>query len=221
MKRLIVAFAVLVFAGFAVADEVAAAAEPKKRPPRKEKEYKDWDKAAAVAEAWEQPILAFIETSGHSEANKLRLATIEKQGVDFFKEFVKPNCVLFHVKLPAVKEKRNNNGNNNQRREKKPPVTDLSSLKPDERALISRLVSGKAGGNQTMLAIVLCDSSGGVIDGTLGSGVPETFYGWIGDVKSAMEGRKYAVEISKKLQSVMDKEKKAKEKLDKAKEKAK
>ena len=212
-------FALILFAllaGFVSAAEDAAAktsadqTEAPKCRPKKLPEYTNWEQASAVAEAWEQPIIAFVEIQGDSDSAKLRNATIDmRQPVDFQKEFVAKNAVYYHAKIPKVKEKKPQNGNNNQKRVKTPPKPDFSAMKTDDRVAVQRLLGGGNGG--TLPAIVVADAGGQVL-ASLGSFAPESLSSFVGDVKSAMEAKKYTVELSSKLERAMEKEKKLKEK---------
>lgn len=203
------------FAGFVFAEENADAkpsdvkAEAPKRRPKKLAEYSNWEQAAAVAEAWEQPILAFVEVAGDSDAAKLRGLTVEmRMPVDFKKEFLAKNMVYYHAKVPKVKEKRPQNGNNNQKRVKTPPKPDFVEMKTEERIAVQRLLGGN---NGSLPAIVVADAGGQVI-ASLGSFAPESLGSFVDDLKSAMESKKYTVELSPKLERALEKEKKLKEK---------
>lgn len=210
---------IVLFAGIAFGDDKPAEAshadakEAPKRKPKKLAEYNNWEAASAAAEAWEQPVLAFVEVAGDSDAAKLRTMTVDmRQPLDFKKEFISKNMVYYHIRVPSVKEKRSQ-GNNNQKRVKAPPKPDFSALKTDERVAVQRLIGGQGshGGGGVLPAIVVTDAAGQVLT-NLGSFAPESLASFVDDLKSAMESKKYPVEISPKLQRALEKEKKQKEK---------
>ena len=88
-------------------------------------------------------------------------------------------------------------------------IDGWEAMNKNLRGPVQRLASGRGA---SLPAIVLTDSTGRVIDGTLGACPPETFAGWIASLKSAMEAANFKVEITGKLQSAMDKELKQTEK---------
>ena len=217
MKTLLFALAAVAAAVSVRADEAPAAEAPavaeeqqpevmKKKAPRKEAEYRDWNKVSAAAEAWEQPIIAFIEVSGDKKNAPLRMKTVGVK--EFVKEFVPKNALYFHATVPSVKQKQAPNPQGGKR-EKPPARPDWEAMNKNLRGPVQRLASGRGA---SLPAIVLTDSTGRVIDGTLGACPPETFAGWIASLKSAMEAANFKVEITGKLQSAMDKELKQTEK---------
>ena len=229
MKNLVIPVCAALVATWGVfacrADEAPAADAPaaseesqpeakKKKPPRKEAEYRDWAKASAAAEAWEQPIVAYVEVSGDRQNMPVKSKTVGNPL--FKKEFVPKNAIFFAATVPAVKQKNNNRNANGQKREKPPVKPDFESMNKSLRAAVQRLGAEQ---RAQFPLIVLADPTGRALDSSLGGYPPDTFAAWIESLKRAMETANYKVEVTPKLQGEMDKEKKKfeKEKARKAK----
>lgn len=193
-------------AGAPAASEESQPEPKKKKPPRKDAEYRDWAKASAVAEAWEQPIVAYVEVSGDKQNMPVKSKTVGNPL--FKKEFVPKNAIFFVATVPAVKQKTVNN-NNGQKREKPPVKPDFESMNKNVRAAVQRLGADQ---RAQFPLIVLADPTGRALDSSLGGYPPDTFAAWIESLKRAMETANYKVEISSKLQGEMEKEKKKFEK---------
>ena len=77
--------------------DTAKAEEPvkkKKKGPAKKPEYFRWNDAAAIAEAWEQPVLVFIDLEDSKECGRVRSATV---GHNLFKAFFSFNMFRLSV----------------------------------------------------------------------------------------------------------------------------
>lgn len=196
------AAAVSAFAEEAAAVEMAEGEEKpasKKRPSRKENEYRNWEKASAAAEAWEQPILAFIDLPGVKRGNVIKLEVLGRNEV--MKELVGPNGIYFHVTVPKVKEKQQQNGNNNKNRVKPVPKPDWNAMKGNEKDIAKRICGNQVppvvavvGANGQVLSVVPIETEGAV----LGE--------FVSSVKSAFELGNHEFAISPKLQKMIDKE---------------
>lgn len=187
----------------AVDPDPTEVAVPKKKI-KKLPEYKDPEQAMQVAEALEQPVLAFIEVQGDKNCNKVRLGTVARQ--EFLKEFAPANVVYFHFVIPAVKEKPQGGRKPDKNAPAKP---DLNALKIEVRAVISRFL----GQNPYYPVMALVEPSGRVLDAGLAPDPEDMNLGsFVSSLKNAMEMGKYPVTITPRLQKAIDKEAKALEK---------
>ncbi len=209
MKKIltIAAAAFLTFAphGASRAEEAAAAENPagteqpkKKRPPRKQAEYRSWDQAAAAAEAWGQPIIAYVFVQGDKLGSRYRTATF---GNPVFKELLMPNAVYYSCAIPQAKAKGRGRGNARADRDA-PAKPDRAAIKESEKAAISRIA-----GEKVPLPVVAVIDPGGKV---LGSFMPDaedlSFTGFVNELKSGFEAGKHALEINRKVQKALDAE---------------
>ncbi len=73
--------------------------------PTKQSQYRAWERAAAVAEAYQQPILAFVTIEDDKATTPIRKATV---GHPAFKECVAPNAVFYAYEIPGRRVKPRN-----------------------------------------------------------------------------------------------------------------
>ena len=192
-------------AGDALAAEAPAAtpapaeapAAPKRKP-KKDAEYILWEKAAAVSEGCGQPIVAFLELKGDKASSKVRMMTV---GNPAFKEFVKDNCVYYHVGVPQ-KEERRSRGRSAKDAVPKP---DVDAVKAAEKAAVTRINGDTR--SPTLPAVAVLAPGGKKVLGTI-LPTPEdvSFGGFIDELKPLFERGKGGGVVSKKVQKVIDDE---------------
>lgn len=192
-------------AGDALAAEAPAAtpapaeapAAPKRKP-KKDAEYILWEKAVAVSEGCGQPIVAFLELKGDKASSKVRMMTV---GNPAFKEFVKDNCVYYHVGVPQ-KEERRSRGRSAKDAVPKP---DFDAVKASEKAAVTRINGDTR--SPTLPAVAVLAPGGKKVLGTI-LPTPEdvSFGGFIEELKPLFEKGKCEVVVSKKVQKVIDDE---------------
>lgn len=187
------------------AQEVQAeSAKPKKRP-KKLPEYANWDKALETAEAWEQPVIAFVELKGDKVSAKVKGFTFNNR--DFLKEFVTPNAVYYHLAVPSVKEKQERG------KEQKPPKPDRTKVKESERPALAKL--GLNADNATYPVIAVVSPTGKVLKQVTVGTEGAVFGEFVASVKEGFEAGHFPAEISKKLQKLIDTEAKKVAELEK------
>lgn len=195
---------------FAEEEPVAPAEEqsvekPKKKP-KKLDEYANWDKALETAEAWEQPVLAFVELKGDKVSSKVKSVTFGNR--DFMKEFVKPNAVYYHLAVPSLKEKQQDRS-----KEPKPPKPDRMKVKESERPALAKL---GLNGDKAVYPVIAVVSPAGKVLGQVTVGSEGAVFGeFIASLQEAFTAGQYNAEVSKKLQKVIDTEAKKVAELEK------
>lgn len=226
MIKLMPAAAVLL-AGFSVADVFAAEAaaeapaeaaetpaepaeapaEKPKKKPKKLPSYSVWDQAAAVAEAYEQPIIAFIDVKGDKTSPVMLRTEIFNVRKDFIKEFVLPNAVYYTYTVPNFEDKKANNNNQKKRDKNEPVKPDLTKVKESERMMVTRISTGgsqQGGQPKPMLPMIAVVSPGGKILGLAHLDHEGPAYGnLVASLKDAMEQAKYPVTVGKKVQKAI------------------
>lgn len=176
--------------------EAQTAPAPKKKV-RKVPEYMSWEQACAVSEAAEQPIVAFVELKGDKRSSKIRMATVAHP---IFKEFVKDNCVFYHVGVPQEKVQKGRGQANQKDAEPKP---DFSAVKASESTAVTKL----KGSQSTLPVIAVVTPGGGRVIGTYAPAPEEASLAqFVAEMKTLFEGAKCELVISKKVQKVLDDE---------------
>lgn len=189
------------------APAAGAPAEAPKKKVKKDADYISWAKVAAASEACEQPILAYVEIKGDKAGSKIRLATV---GNPIFKEFVKDNCLYYHLGIPQ-EEVRVPRG---QPRPKNPiPTPNFAAVKASEAAAISKLTAGK--GTTFPLFAVLSPGGSRVLGVVTMSADDASFTKFVDELKPIFEQGKCEFVISKKVQKVLDEEAKKRAALEK------
>lgn len=219
LKSLVFAAAavMMVMPPMVVAEEDTPATESaSKRPPKKEANgYTDPTKAIEVAQAWDQPIIAFIDLSGDRTSSRVRAVTFGNQ--DFVKNFILPNAVYFHYTVPSEKMK----PQRGQKVDKnKPPKPNFDKLKPEMKAALQRFASGGARpGNMSFPVIAVLKPNGQPVGTILVS--PEDFnlVELADDFKQTIEGAQLKWNVTPKMESMLNKERKRLKALEKRKPK--
>lgn len=178
------------------AEEAAAeepAAEAPKKKPRKAPEYKVWDQCVAAAEAWDQPIIAFVGVQGDKNTSKVKMATV---GNPIFKELVGPNALYYTYMIPAAKPAKGKKVDKNA-----PAKPDKSAIKDTERVAIGQLAP-----NDFFPAIVVASPSGKVL-GSVTVGMDGITLGqFVDDLRSYFTQGKYELKVNSKVQKAIDAE---------------
>lgn len=189
----------------AAAEAAEPAPEKPKRKPKKLPEYVNWDKALEVAEAWDQPVLAFVELKGDKVSAKAKAVTFGDR--EFLKEFVERNAVYYHLAVPSVKEKPDRS------KTPKPPKPDRTKVKESERSAMSKLGLNDDKAAYPVIAVV---SPSGKVLRAVSIGTEGAVFGeFVAALKEGFEAGHYPAEISKKLQKKIDVEAKKVAELEK------
>lgn len=200
----------------AASADTAKAEEPvkkKKKGPAKKPEYFRWNDAAAIAEAWEQPVLVFIDLEDSKECGRVRSATV---GHNLFKAFVKENCVFYRYKVPCVKARRgrgNRGSNNNKNAAPKP---DFESVRDSERNIVNKVLGGK---KSRFPGLALVKPNGQLVDLIAYDPDEPSLTAMVGELKEVFEKGKYDFTVPKPIQKLIDAEAKKRAALEKRKKK--
>ncbi len=172
-------------------NEPPAETEKPKKKPRKEAEYKSWEKASAVAEAWEQPVVAFVGIQGDKISSRFRTMTV---GHPVFKELIAKNAVYYTCLIPQVKSKNPGKGRD------LPAKPDFAKIKDSERPILSRLITDKT----SLLPVIALFESNGKLIGTLTPDPNLSLASFIEGFKTGLESGKYPIEITRKAKKLME-----------------
>lgn len=187
--------------------EPATPEKPKKKP-KKLPVYMQWDKAMEVAEAYEQPIIAFIDLQGDKTSGKIKRDIFGKQ--EIMKDFVLPNAVYYTYTVKAEKAPPGH-----KRDKDAAPKADMKSIKESERIAVTRIATGgdkPAWGEAPAVlpAVAVVAPVGGPSGKLIGLVRYDTegaaLGGMITGIKDLMEKEKYSAEIGKKVQKLIDAE---------------
>ena len=180
----------------------AAAETPKKKPPRKQPEYKIWEQCVAAAEAWEQPIIAFVGLQGDKNTSKIKMATVNNP---VFKELVGPNALYYSYMVPAAKPAKG------KKVDKNAPVNpDKAAVKESERLAVSQIAA-----SDFYPAIAVASPTGKVL-GTVTIGVDGmTFGSFVNELKTLFAKGSHELKVNSKVQKAIDAEAKKLAELEK------
>ncbi len=162
VRVMLVAAVLLPFAGLAEersekSAQTAAAEKPKPKP-RKKPEYKSWAEAKKVAEAWNQPVVVFVEMGGDRTSSMIKNAIFNNQA--FFKDLYAENFVFCHLSVPQEKSK-NRNARGPQKKSGKP---DFKRLDPADKTALGMVLNGSS-----MPIVALMNPNGQVIEQSMTS----------------------------------------------------
>ena len=194
----------------------AKAEEPvkkKKKGPAKKPEYFRWKDASEIAEAWEQPVLVFIDLEDSKECSRVRSATV---GHNLFKAFVKENCVFYRYKVPCVKAKRGrgNRGSNNNKNDA--PKPDFESIRESEKKIVNTVLDGK---KKSFPGLALLKPGGQMVDLISCDSDEPSLTALVGELKEVFEKGKYDFTVPRPIQKLIDVEAKKRAALEKRKKK--
>lgn len=198
------------------AGDTAKAQEPekkKKKGPAKKPEYFRWNDAAEVAEAWEQPVLVFVDLEDSKECGRVRSATV---GHNLFKAFVKENCAFYRYKVPCVKAKRGRRNRNSGNTKNEVPKPDFESVRDSEKKIVNTVLDGK---KSRFPAIALLKPGGQLIDVISYDPDEPSLTAMVVELKDAFEKGKYDFSIPRPIQKLIDAEAKKRAALEKRKKK--
>lgn len=196
------------------AETSEAPVKKKKKGPAKKPEYFRWKDAAAVAEAWEQPVVVFVDLEDCKISGRVRSATV---GNRFFKDFVKENCVYYRYKVPRVEVKRGRRNRGSVNKKDDVPKPDFESVKESEKRIVDMVVQGKSGFR--FPGIVLLKANGQMIGTVSYDSSEPSFESFIGELKTLFESAKYDIEMPRNIQKLFDAEAKKRAALEKRKKK--
>lgn len=191
-----------------------APVKKKKKGPTKKPEYFRWKDAAAVAEAWEQPVIVFIDLEDSKPSSRVRAATV---GHRLFKDFVKSNCVYYRYRIPRIEAKKGRGGRSqNNKKVEDVPKPNYEEVKPSEMRIIDLVVDKKAA---KFPGIALLKADGqllGSIDCDVESPSLEAF---VKDLTALFKKGDYEITVPKSIQKLIDAEIKKRAALEKKKKK--
>lgn len=196
------------------ADKSEAPVIKKKKGPNKKPEYFRWKDAAAVAEAWEQPVIVFIDLEDSKVCSRVRAATV---GNRHFRDFVKDNCVYYRYKVPRV-EVRQRGRRNRGRVQKKDdvPKPDFEAVAESERKMVNKILDGN---KNSFPRIALVKPNGQVVCSVGVDSQEPAFDAFINELKDAFSKGKCDFTVSKNLRKVLDAEAKKRAALEKRRKK--
>ncbi len=182
----------------APAEESAAETkQTKKKRPRKKPEYRLWSEASSVAEAWEQPVVAFIGIQGDKVTSRFRMMTVANPA---FKEMLLDNAVCYTYMIPQVEAKKGRRG---QRVKKDAPAKpDLTKIKDTERVVVATLASD--GAILPMLAIL--DSNRKELAVCSFDPEDQSLASLVDQVRSAFESGQFKLEVPRKVEKLLKEE---------------
>ena len=180
------------------ADSGKKSAARAKKLPKKQAMYFNWQQAKRVAMEYEQPVIAFISLDGDESCQKVRRFSILRP--EFLKMFAPDNVVLYQYKVELLKER--TRGNRNKKPAAKP---DKESIRKSEKSFVEGLMGGRS---WTFPKLVLVSPKDGTLISDLGGLKMDSASEWIESLKSELEGARYKVTISPKLQKLIDADKK-------------
>lgn len=196
--------------------DTAKAEEPvkkKKKGPAKKPEYFRWSDAAAIAEAWEQPVLVFIDLEGSKECGRVRSATV---GHNLFKAFVKENCVFYRYKVPCVKARRGRGGRGSNNNKNDVPKPDFEAIRDSERKIVNKVLDGK---KSKFPGLALVKPNGQPVDFIAYDPDEPSLTAMVGELKDVFEKGKYDFSVPRPIQKLIDAEAKKRAALEKRRKK--
>lgn len=181
----------------------------KKKGPTKKPEYFRWKDAAAVAKAWEQPVLVFVDLEDSKVCSRVRAATV---GDRHFKDFVKENCVYYRYKVPRVEVKRGRRNRGLVNKKDDVPKPDFEAVKESEKVTVNKILDGK---KNSFPGIALVKPEGQLIDVISFDSEEPSLSAFVDELKGAFEKGKYEFVIPKNFQKVLNAEAKKRAALEK------
>lgn len=186
-----------------------APVKKKKKGPTKKPEYFRWKDAAAVAEAWEQPVLVFIDLEDSKICSRVRAATV---GNRLFKDFVRENCVYYRYKIPRVEQKRGRRNRGPVKKSDDIPKPDFEAVKESEKRIVDAVLDGK---KNNFPGVALFKASGQML-GLVGFDSTEpSLEAFVNELKGEFEKGKYDFTMPKTVQKFLDAETKKRAALEK------
>ena len=215
MNKLLLAATILTCAfSTLIADEVKEDAaekpveEKKVKRPKKKLEYNSIVEVKEVARRCECPIVALITLSGSKDSNKIKNSYFSRPEIK--KELFLPNAVFCSFNVPSRVQKPRRN---DPVRETK-IIPMLEQLRPDYQAMLSMALNGNVSRlKESHFPLVAVVTPVGKVLGFIsldpnGSTPLEEF---ANQFSSLLKSGKYPVEITPKMQKMIDKDKKIKE----------
>lgn len=193
------------------AAKTESSVKKKKKGPSKKLEYFRWSDASKIAQAWEQPILVFVDLKDFKISSRVRSATV---GHRIFKDFIKENCIYYRYTIPSVEAKGNRGNKNNKDDIPKP---DFTAIKDSEKSIVDTILDGKK--KFAFPGIALLKSNGQLLGSVSCDPSNPSLGAFINDLKSLFEKGNYDFTIPKSLQKFLDAEAKKKAALEKRKKK--
>lgn len=197
-----------------VAEKTEVTEKKKKKGPTKKPEYFRWKDAAAVAEAWEQPVVVFVDLEDCKVCSRVRAGTV---GNRFFKDFVKDNCVYYRYKVPRVEVKRGRRNRGSVNKKDDLPKPDFEAVKESEKRIVDMAIEGKSASR--FPKILLLKSNGQKIGTVSYDSSEPSFEAFIGELKGLFESAKYDFAVPRNIQKLFDAEAKKRAALEKRKKK--
>lgn len=191
-----------------VAAEEKTAAEKKVKRPKKKLEYNSIPEVREVARLWECPIVALVTLAGSKNSNRLKNSYFSKQEIK--KELFLPNAVYCSFNVPSRVQKPRRND----------PVREVKiipmfeELRPDYQAMLGMALNGKTNGlKEQHFPVVAVLTPIGKLLGfiSLDPGGSTPIEELVNQFSSLLKSAKYPVEITPKMQKIIDKDKKIKE----------
>lgn len=191
------------------ADPVPAAAEqPKEAPkkkPKKMPDYQKWDDAAAAAEAWQLPIVVFIDVKGDKYGGKFKRLFFSDK--DIMKE-LSQHALYYHYTYPAKAPKRGKPVDKNA-----PPEADFAAVKESERVALTKLTAvmnpQKTWGAPTTAPLPLlsvADHTGKVYGQPIIMEEDVSVTRIVNELRTMFENGKFNFEVGRKTQKKIDDE---------------
>ncbi len=164
--------------------------------PMKHAQYRSWERAAAIAEAYQQPIIAFVSIEDDKATAPIRKATIAHPA---FQELCQPNAVLYAFEVPARKIKRRNAYLAKQEKNA-PPKADLIKVETADYPILKSL--DKAA-HKDYPILALLTSQGVVIGVCKPDPANPSFKQFAEDIQAYFEIGHYSFSLTPKLQKAL------------------
>lgn len=126
----------------AAKEEAAETPEKKVRKPKKKLEYISPLEAKAVAEAWNCPVVALVLLKGSKQSQKLRSRYFQR--ADLKKELFLPNAVFLTIEVPSEEKKApRRSGRDRSSGRSEPTILPLiNELNPQQLVMMTSLGTG-------------------------------------------------------------------------------
>ncbi|MBO5643196.1 MAG: hypothetical protein J6S51_04235 [Kiritimatiellae bacterium] len=215
MKKILVATVTALTCAFSTfaADEAKDApekpvVEKKVKRPKKKLEYNSVQEVREVAKLWECPVVALITLAGSKNSNKLKNSYFSRP--ELKKELFLPNAVFCSFNVPSRVQKPRRN--DPIREVKILPM--LEEMRQDYQVLLGMALDGKTHSlKESHFPIVAVLTPVGKLLGfiSLDPGGTTPLEELVNQFSSLLKSGKYPVEITPKMQKIIDKDKKVKE----------
>lgn len=198
--------------------EPAAAEQPKEAPkkkPKKMPDYQKWDEAAAAAEAWQLPIVVFIDVKGDTKyGGKFKKVFFNNK--DAMKE-LSQYALYYHYTYQPVPPKRGKPVDKDA-----PPEPDFANVKESERVALTKLTAvmnpQKTWGAPTTAPLPLlsvADHTGKVYGQPIIMEEDVSVTRIVNELRTMFDNGKFKFEVGAKTQKLINAEEKERQKQEK------